>query len=302
MKTEWIATNDFYHQIIAAPGAAARERLYHQLFIEPWRPMMEMMAGMFNAGTVDDFAVARAWGWLLPEDLAETPDALRKLEAAGAWSTGAAALAEGLARFAPYADRMPFDTASGWLVVADPARSNPIGRGYTGAIDWTQPRLLVQVDTPNDYTLPRLPGAAVHELHHLIRLRLFPWDMDKTSVADYIIHEGLAESFAAALYGEAVLGYYVTDFNEAELETARKLIGDSLHKTGFNVIRGYIFGDSLAERHRFQAVGMPDYGGYAIGYRVVQAYLQRTATSIEEATFQPADVIVSQSGFFGAGG
>ena len=45
-------------------------------------------------------------------------------------------------------------------------------------------------------------------------------------------------------------------------------------------------------------IGMPDYGGYAIGYRVVQAYLARTGQSIEAATFVPADEIVRQSGFF----
>jgi uncharacterized protein YjaZ len=43
---------------------------------------------------------------------------------------------------------------------------------------------------------------------------------------------------------------------------------------------------------------MPDYGGYAIGYRVVQAYLQRSGKSVEYATFLPADQIVAASGYF----
>lgn len=298
MKTEWIKTNNYYREIIAAPDATTRTQRYIERFVEPWKPMMEMMAGMFNGDSADPLAGARAWAWLLPEDLSEVPDALRKLEAADAWTVGAQALAEGAARFGPYVERMPFDRVSGWLVVADPARSNPIGRGYTGATDWTQPRLVVQYDTPNDYNLPRLPGAIVHEFHHLVRLSLFPWDMMHTSVADYIIHEGMAESFATALFGEEVVGYYVTDFDEGELETARALIRDGLDKTGFDVIRGYIFGDTLANRMGFQALGMPDYGGYAIGYRVVQAYLARSGKSIEEATFLPAEEIVRGSGFF----
>lgn len=300
MKTLWAPTNEFYREIIAAPSMAAKEHLYRERFIQPWKPMMERLAPMFNAEPSDDFAVARGWGWVLPEGLESPPEALLALEAAGAWEQGAQALATGAARFEPFATRIPFDQLSGWLVVADPARSDPLGWGYTGATDWTQPRLVVQYDTPNAYNLPRLPGAVVHELHHLIRMAAFPWDMMRTSVADYIILEGLAESFAAALFGEEVVGYYVTDFEEGELEQARRVIREGLARTGFDVIRGYIFGDRLAEQWGFEKIGMPAYGGYAIGYRVVQAFLRETGTTIEEATFLPADTIVEESAFFRA--
>jgi uncharacterized protein YjaZ len=301
MKTEWINTNDYYHRIVAAPDMATRERLYGELFIQPWKSMLQMVASLFNADPADELATARAWAWLLPQDLTEMPDALRKLEAADAWRVGAQALAQGASRFEAYTDRIPFASVTGWLVVADPGRSDPMGRGATGAIDWTQPRFVVQFDTPNDYNLPRLPGMVVHELHHLIRLSRFPWDMAGTRVADYIIYEGMAESFAASLYGEQIVGYYVTDFDKEELETAKTLIRDGLEGTGFDVIRGYIFGDRLADKYGLQKVGMPDYGGYAIGYRVVQAYLQHTGQTIEEATFLPADEVIEDSAFFKAG-
>lgn len=110
----------------------------------------------------------------------------------------------------------------------------------------------------------------------------------------------MAESFATALYGPDVVGYYVSDCGETQLEIARNLVGKGLNLTGFDIIRGYIFGDHLAEKFGFAPVGMPDYGGYAIGYYVVQAYLQRTGQSVEEATFVPAAEIVDQSGFFQA--
>ena len=300
MKTKWIATNEIYHQMIAEADLERRTALYRQQILQPWQPMMRMMGGMMKADPADEFAVARRWAWLLPEQLAETPDALRQLEAANAWQQGQEAIDAGAARFAPYVEPIGFDHVTGWLMIADSARSDPIGRGYTGSIDWTQPSFVVQYDTPNDYNLPRLSGAVVHEMHHLIRLRLFPWDMNKTSVADYIVLEGLAESFATSLFGEEVVGYYVTDFNEDELATAKRLIHEGLHKTGFGLIRSHIFGDSIAERYRLPKIGMPDFGGYAIGYRVVQAYLQRTGKSIEEATFLPAQQIVQDSGFFEA--
>ncbi len=111
---------------------------------------------------------------------------------------------------------LPFDSVEGWLVVADPQRADPTGRGYTGAVDFMEPRLVAQYDTVTPQNLRALPGAVVHEFNHLVRLRVFPWDMRTTSVADYIIHEGVAESFAGALFGEAALGFYVTDFDDAQ--------------------------------------------------------------------------------------
>ena len=119
------------------------------------------------------------------------------------------------------------------------------------------------------------------------------------TVADYVV-EGAAESFAASLFGEDKVGYFIAEFDSAELETARRLVGQGLSVTGFNVIRSYIFGDALAERSSYTPLGgMPTYGGYAIGYHVVQAFLKRSGLSIEQATFVPANEIVQGSGLFG---
>jgi uncharacterized protein YjaZ len=194
---------------------------------------------------------------------------------------------------------LPFDTFEGWLVLADPAFfANDPQPGYTGATDWFAPRYIGQFWEPDQRNLPHLAGLVAHEMHHLARFRVFPFTM-QTSVAEYIVLEGMAESFAASLFGEEVVGYYVTQFDEAMLDAAKSLIATGLQKTGFNVIRSYIFGDALAERSNFEPLGgMPAYGGYAVGYHVVQAFLQRTGLSVEEATFVPADEIVAESEFF----
>ena len=301
MQINLIPTNDYYHRIIDARNADARRELFLELFVGPWRQMMDAMSGMLGPDAADDpLAAARAWAWLLPDDLAEAPESLAALQAADAWSVAADAVAQAAARFAPFVGRLPIDSVEAWLVLADPGRSDPIMRGYTGATDWFAPRFVGQYDTPTEANVRRLPGLVVHEMHHLIRLRLFPWDMANTSVADYIIHEGLAESFAASLFGEDMVGYFVTDFDEAELETARRLIGEGLDRTGFDVIRSYIFGKHWEEKLNLPRVGVPTYGGYAMGYHVVQAFLERTGTNVEEATFLPAGEIVGESRFFAA--
>lgn len=287
---------------MAAAEANGRLQTYKERFVAPWQAMMQMV----GAGGDDELAGAQAWAWLLPEQLT-TPatgsgqavhPTLQALKQANAWEVGAAALAQGVAQFVPQANQIGIDSVEGWLIAADPARSDPTNHGYTGAIDFMAPRLVVQYDTPNENNLRHLPGAIVHELNHLVRLRLFPWNMMTTSVADYIIHEGLAESFATELFGQDVLGYYATGLAEAHVATATSLIQAGLDKTGFNVIRGYIFGDGLADKWGFEKIGMPSFGGYAIGYHVVQAYLQQTGKTATEATFVAADEIIAQSRFF----
>ena len=299
MNINWIQTNDYYRELLGETDPAVRQQRYQELFMQPWQQMMAMIGGHSNNGSNDPLAGAKAWKWLLPDQTAEIADLLEKMETADAWTVGHEALIEAAARFEPYADRIPFDTVESWLVLGDATHTNDFERGYTGAMDFTSPRIIGQFWEPNEDNLPRLGGLFAHEMHHLIRLKAFPWDMINTSVADYIVLEGTAESFAGALFGEDKIGYFIVEYEQEEFETARRLISEGLHKTGFNVIRSYIFGDALAEQSGFEPLGgMPTYGGYTIGYHVVQAYLKRTGKTIEEATFVSADEIVSESGFF----
>jgi len=297
MQTNFEPTNEYYQRILEAPDAETRMQLYLDLLVKPWKTMMDMM-GRFGADLSDPLGGARTWAWLLPEQTEQMAAMLHRLEAADAWNTGRQALTEAAARFAPYQDRIPLESLTGWLALGDPARSNPYERGYSGATDWTRPWFIGQFWEPNEANLSRLPGLVAHEMHHLIRNRVFPWG-PQISVADYIVVEGTAESFATALFGEDKLGFFVSEFDPQELEPARRLIGQNLNATGFDVIRGYIFGDALAERSHFRPVGgMPTFGGYAVGYYVVQAFLKRSGKTIEETTFMPAPEIVQASGFF----
>ena len=287
-----------------SPDAETRTERYRQHFMEPWQNLLQMLALQYGGnGQTDELAGVRQAGWYLPEQLTTIPSILTQLEAVHAWEVAAQALARGMNAFADIADQLPFETVTGWLLLADPERANPAMRGYTGAIDWAappnHPRFTLQFDTADEYTIPRLPGATVHELNHLVRLSLFPWNFGTMSVASYCILEGLAESFAGELFGSDLVGYYVTDFDEADLDTAKALVYEGLDETGFDVVRGYIFGDPLAEQWGFPKLGgMPAYGGYAIGYRIVQAYLERTGNTVAQATQVPTEEIIAESLYF----
>jgi uncharacterized protein YjaZ len=81
------------------------------------------------------------------------------------------------------------------------------------------------------------------------------------NLAEYIAMEGLAESFASAIYGEDMVGLYVTYISDEDLEKARILIGAALDVTGFDKLRGYVFGGSSTDQYGFEAVGgMPECG------------------------------------------
>lgn len=298
MKSNWIPTNEYYGRLLTEPDAAKREQLYLDLFVKPWQQMMSMMLRP-GIDAADPFAGAKVWGWLLPHQTDEIANLLQKMDDASAWEIGQDAAAKATARFTSYASRLPIDSLEGWLVLADPARfANDPQRGYTGATDWFAPRYIGQFWQPNADNLPRLAGLIAHEMHHLLRFRVFPFNPRTTTVADYIVLEGMAESFAASLFGEQVVGFYVTEVAEAELGAAKSLIAAGLPRNGFDVIRSYIFGDALAAQNGYQPLGgMPTFGGYAVGYHVVQAFLQRTGMSVEEATFVSANEIVAKSGY-----
>jgi uncharacterized protein YjaZ len=109
---------------------------------------------------------------------------------------------------------------------------------------------------PDGYNLPRLPSIATHEVHHNVRLAFEPWTVG-TTVGQYVVLEGLAEAFAAEMVGEGLLGPWPNALSEDELEEVRPVFRDALETSGFDEIRGYIFGDWAASSHGYAERGLP---------------------------------------------
>lgn len=92
---------------------------------------------------------------------------------------------------------------------------------------------------------------------------------------------------------------WVSALAESKIERARQIIGRALDVSGFDRIRVHIFGaDSVASAAGRTYAGLPHCAGYAIGYQVVQASLQRTGRSAIEATFVPYTEIIEESKVF----
>lgn len=151
---------------------------------------------------------------------------------------------------------------------------------------------------PNEYNIPRIPAVIAHEFHHNIRFSYFDWDYGNINVGDYLVIEGLAESFAAHLYGENLIGPWVTSMNQEELAYSTAVIGEALDIKGFTEVSSYMFGDEIAAQEGYEPVGLPFSAGYAVGYEVVQAYLKNTKQTIFQATLKSTEEIIIESKIF----
>jgi uncharacterized protein YjaZ len=294
MEFNVLDTESIYRRLLDAPDTAEREAIFRRELVEPFAGLVELFGG---GDGLSHFAL---WGMTPDYYAPENHALLARLDsfrAARAWERTSQALDRCAQAVAPFANRIPVRDVVVGLMLTDPARMAPGDHGYSGF--GAVPGWLMTIfsnDSPD--ALRRIESVTAHELHHNIHTRIFPFNPMGTSVAQYMVMEGLAESFAAALFGNATLGHFVTDFDESRLDSARAIMRDGLNATGFGLIRAYIFGDTIAQTMGMPVLGLPDFAGYALGYRVVQAYLARTGRSIVETTFVPADEIVHESRFF----
>lgn len=238
--------------------------------VEPFRgmftPMMPPQPGSSAPGDAAFVAMARQWQ-LVPEgDPAMIRAALDRIEAAWVPDAVSAALERADAAFAAEGVRLHgADAVNVGVFLLNP--DNPMtaaNRGYTGF--GATPGYLTVSLWPDDYTIPRMPSAAAHEFYHQVQLSHGAGFHMHLSVGEYIVLEGLAESFATELYGAEYAGPWVADISAADLTRAQSVIGANLDVRGFAEVRPFIFGGApVGDDGEGQA--LPHAAGYAVGYR-----------------------------------
>ncbi|MBY7141879.1 DUF2268 domain-containing protein [Virgibacillus sp. NKC19-3] len=181
------------------------------------------------------------------------------------------------------------------MYIADPKKLE-LQKGYCGF--GGIPGFIQVAIYPNSYNIPKIPAVIAHEFHHNIRFSYFDWDHGNVTVGDYLIIEGLAESFAKELYGEDVLGPWVTSMDKEELAYSIEIIGEALNVGGFAEVSSYMFGDEIAAQEGYQPVGLPFCAGYAVGFQVVQSFMKENNIGIAESTLLGTDDIIHNCGLF----
>lgn len=283
----------------AALEAPEAERLdvFRRQVMEPLRPFWEPFLGWMpgRPDTGDPLLdAARAFAYYVPEgDVAEGRAALERIERAGTWPACVDAVRTAWERLAPAAHGIALDTVNFTFVLGDrKTMTSQIG-DYTGS--GAMPGTVLIMAWPTDYSLPRMPSATAHELNHNIRFSFEPFT-PQTTLGQYMVAEGLAEAFAAELFGDDRLGPWADALTPQQVAEFTPRYRENVELTGFNEVRGYIFGDWSARQFGHAAYGVPDFAGYTFGYRIVRGYLARTGRTAAEATYVPWREIVEGSG------
>jgi hypothetical protein len=173
-----------------------REALLKML--APFDPMLKIMAPP-GADPIQLFGLMRPDG---PE--AAYREALTHLAAAQAEATCRDALDRAAAAMAATGYTPPIaEIQFGLFLLETSPQMMKLVQGYTGF--GGIPGYIMVSLWPDEQNLPKLGAATAHEFNHQIRGCVEPFRMD-ISVGQYIVMEGLAESFAAELYGPESVG------------------------------------------------------------------------------------------------
>lgn len=287
MKINILDTYKFYTEMLSMPDNE-RDTFFDEKFLQPFAPLFERTRMPRNPEALSCLALCGA------DNTAK--EMLNQLIAVNAWSEARKTLEFSADILMKSGTKLPEEITLG-IFLGDPARLAQ-SEGYTGA--GSMPGYIQIIIAPNSYNLPKLSSCIAHEFHHNALFFNVKWNfINNVTLSQYLAVEGMAESFAAALYGKDCIGPWVTGVTGADLEKTREIIGKNLDVAGFMEVRKYIFGDHpmLSES---EVLGIPFCGGYAVGYHATQAFLSKNGITVAEATkaFIDGEDIMKQSEYF----
>lgn len=286
MKINILDTDKLYTEMLSLPDHE-RAAFFDEKILQPFAPMFERMNMPRDPNTFGCLALSG-------ED-SSSKEMLAKLRSADAWNKAYQALELSENSLKKSGIQIPDELLLG-IFLANPVIVAESG-GYTGL--GSCPGYVMIMIVPNSYNLPRLSSCIAHEFHHNVLFNNVTWNFMNVRLSQYLAVEGLAESFASALYGEEFIGPWVTNVKEEGLKKASSVIGQNLDVQGFMEVRKYMYGDHPMVPEG-KSLGIPYCAGYAVGYHAVQSYLRKTSKTIVEATkaFIDGEDIVKQSGYF----
>jgi uncharacterized protein YjaZ len=164
--------------------------------------------------------------------------------------------------------------------------------GYYGM--GSTPGAIWLVAWPTDYNVTRIGACGVHELAHNLRT---PNVEGPFNLAEWIIHEGLAEVFTIEVCGPGSTGGWYAGVTGRALEASyEKVTGAFGTGRMFQDWTPYVLGDEVAQRMGLTPVGVPHMGGYAVGRLITERYLKATGLRAAQAIVRPAAEILAAAG------
>jgi uncharacterized protein YjaZ len=291
-------TTDDQIQIAVHDDAAAMARL----FTLPGPARMNALAEMRGISEFDEGPMSRLRqihetgdGFRVKVEDPRYPEALARLVKADAWGQ----IRRELARAWEYQRsvlpgiRHP-DKVEVVLTLGNPDDQVFINRtlGYYGM--GATPGEIWMVAWPTDYNVTRIGACGVHELAHNLRT---PNVDGPFNLAEWVIHEGLAEVFTVEVCGAESTGGWYSGVTGGALDAAyEKVIGAFGTGSSFADWTPYVLGDEVAARTGGKPAGVPHMGGYAVGRRIVERYLAKNGLKAAQAIVRPTTEILSGAG------
>lgn len=272
------------------------------LFTLPGPARMDALAAMRGISSFDEADMTRLKqiheqgdGFRVAEEDPRYPDALARLIKADAWGQIRRDLARAweYQRSALPGIRHP-DSVEVVLTLGNPDDTIFMERtlGYYGM--GANPGQIWMVAWPTDYNVTRIGACGVHELAHNLRT---PNVDTRFNLAEWVIHEGLAEVFTTEVCGPDSTGGWYAGVTGAVLDEAYKRVTGAFG-TGstFSDWTPYVLGDDVAGRMGGRPAGIPHMGGYAVGRRIVERYLAANGLKAAQAIVRPTSEILAGAG------
>lgn len=295
MNISAVRSDLIYKKIMIAP-LEKRNDIYRYELMKPFEKKWDCYNIPIKAskdGGYDVVMASSMLGFLPPNEIDDTQqENIMKLSSDDFWDSCQKSLEKSAHYFSNAGIDVPVKEYLYTILLANPESPyTKLNDGYCG--DGGIPGFIFGSLVPNEDTIKRLPVALAHEFNHNVRFQFEKWKND-ISLGEMMISEGLAENFAATLYGEHMVGPWVSKTDIETLnEYIKPLIKEALDVTGFENITAYLYGDEMAKLQNYFPVGMPYCAGYACGYHMVKYYLENTNSTIVEATLAPSNEILN---------
>lgn len=289
-----VRSDKIYKKIMNAP-INKKEDIYRYELMKPFEFKWKCINVPITAkqeGGYDVIMASDMMGVLYPKDINESQiNNINILSNDKLWNKCKETIENSIKPFIKEGYKLNTEEYKFSILLANPKSPYTIlSDGYFG--DGGIPGYIFLLLVPNEYTINRLPVALAHECNHNIRFQFIKWSNNIT-LEEMMINEGLAENFATWMFGEDMVGPWVSKTDIETLNTYIKpIIKGGLKETGFQNIISYLYGDDIAKIQGYFPVGLPYCAGYACGYYMIKYYLEKTNKSIVEATLLPYSEII----------
>lgn len=294
MKVKVVRSDIIYKKIAAAP-IEKKNDIYRYELMMPFEKKWACYNVPMKASTENGYDVIMASGMLghiAPTKVDNSQEKnIEMISSDLLWKKCQESIEKSLTCFINNGIDLPVKEYLYSILLAEP--ENPyiiLSEGYSG--EGGIPGYIIAGLVPSENTVNRLPICLAHETNHNVRYQFIKWSNDVT-LGEMIVTEGLAENFATYLYGEDLIGPWVSKTDMQTLnEYIKPIIRGGLGVQGMDNLNAYLYGDEMAILQNFTPVGLPYCAGYACGYHLIRHYLKKTGKSIAEATLLPATNIL----------